>query len=451
MLRIFVAFTLVCCAWPADAGVKYRSRDVMLIPVQPVFSLIGEEPSKEAGIALETALAEVGNFRTGVAKVGTKAAWVSGDRSAKKDARWIKEIDFAETNLRRNRPGLAIKGAQLVWRQMRFNAAQVRNPSTLCRTLLVFTEAHLQMGQRRPAKRRMRRLVASCSELYREGRGRAKPSKRFLALFAQTRAVLKMAAPGVLEVRSDTPGATVLLNATAVGTTPLRIEGIPPGEHFVAVVRDGSPTWGTTVKLGGRVVALHAPIGAKLAGPLGRLIDDLRNNRLTATGIAAARDLLKSGGGRARHIVFGGMIQKGSVVKMQLFVVNKRGRAMRLKVLETDSDFFGVSLELEPLVRQLRGPFRSKTIAEEVLFKGVERLKSQARVVTFSALSTPLGSFEEMLRDEDKEDDIADIKVPSKKTRRPVLRRPGKGPEPKELRASPAPRTFSDFKDENDK
>jgi hypothetical protein len=181
------------------------------------------------------------------------------------------------------------------------------------------------------------------------------------------------------------------------------------------------------------------------------LVDDLRSNRLTGAAVSAARDLLKREGGRARHLVFGGMIQQGNIVKMQLFAVNRRGRTMRLEVLETDSDFFGVSVELEPIVRQLRGPFRGKAVSEVELFKGISRPKTQARVVTFTALSKPLGSFEAMLRDEDKEEDLGIALPAGKKVRRPVLRRRGAASEFKESGAERSVKTFSDFKDDDDK
>ena len=65
---------------------------------------------------------------------------------------------------------------------------------------------------------------------------------------------------GTLTIESIPTGAKVLLNGTDVGTTPLKLEGLPQGRHNVTLITD-SVTVKKTVKVeAGKTVALDVPV-----------------------------------------------------------------------------------------------------------------------------------------------------------------------------------------------
>ncbi|MDI7269593.1 MAG: PEGA domain-containing protein, partial [Myxococcota bacterium] len=79
------------------------------------------------------------------------------------------------------------------------------------------------------------------------------------------------AAPAVLRVWADAPGASVWIDGTPRGTAPLDVE-VPPGPHEVRVEADGHASWaGTAEAVNGRTVEVAAvlvPLGTP-PGPEG--------------------------------------------------------------------------------------------------------------------------------------------------------------------------------------
>jgi hypothetical protein len=58
------------------------------------------------------------------------------------------------------------------------------------------------------------------------------------------------AAAGVLRVRSDVPGASVFLDRKFLGTTPLDVDGLPPGSHRLNVSVEGYEGHAQSVEIG---------------------------------------------------------------------------------------------------------------------------------------------------------------------------------------------------------
>lgn len=63
-------------------------------------------------------------------------------------------------------------------------------------------------------------------------------------------------APGTIQISSNPPGASVILDNRVVGTTPMTISGVPAGWHLIALPKTGYITWNSKplVKMGAQMV-----------------------------------------------------------------------------------------------------------------------------------------------------------------------------------------------------
>ena len=101
---------LLLCPTPAIAGKVFP-----LFRPQPVLGHGQPLRIEEVGRYLRDALGEVGDYEVELLDPDrSERPFSKSSKFDRLNKRWRSEIDFAETNLRRKKPDLAIKGAQLV-------------------------------------------------------------------------------------------------------------------------------------------------------------------------------------------------------------------------------------------------------------------------------------------------------------------------------------------------
>ncbi len=409
---------------------------------------------EEVGRYLRDALGEVGDYDVELLDPDrSERAFVASKKTERLNKRWRSEIDFAETNLRRKKPGLAIKGAKVVWRRLAKSPALVRDPEILCRTYLVFAEASLQLGQRKKAEDWVKRLAGSCATMYRQGRWRAKSSPDFLELVRKTKAVMAHAAPAQLTILTEQAGAEVFLDARRVGTTPMRLTGIPPGRHVVRVEEANRQPWTAWVDLTAEPKTLRLQGQANWVRPAEvGLQQALRDNVIDDRVILGARAILARLAPTSPYLALVGVLEKEGAVKLRLILIDRRGRILRVPELLVDESFLGLEAELANLFGKM-GKLRWTALNQGPIFPGLEEAPSDAPEVRFSALVKAQGSIEEDGRNEDKDDDLEDESDQEEKDRpRPVMRdKSSKKRSVTRKRIKRRSRNYSDFKDSDDK
>jgi hypothetical protein len=84
-----------------------------------------------------------------------------------------------------------------------------------------------------------RRVVLSASQ----------PSSTVNVTLAAVKPAAPTSARGTLVVDSRPQGARVSLDGRSVGTTPLTIPNLAPGEHVIMIEREGYRGWSDTVRI----------------------------------------------------------------------------------------------------------------------------------------------------------------------------------------------------------
>ena len=438
-------------AVPAQAGKIFP-----LFRPQPVLGHGEPLRIEEVGRYLRDALGEVGDYQVELLDPDrTEKPFAKSSKVERLGKRWRSELDFAETNLRRKKPGLAIKGAQMVWRRLSKSPALVQDPEILCRTYLVYAEASLQLGRKKKAEEWVKRLAGSCATMYRAGKWRAKSSPAFLELVRKTKAIMSHVAPAQVTILTEQAGAQVFLDARLMGTTPMHLTGIPPGPHVIRVEESNRKPWVKWVELSA------APKTLRIQGQANWLRPDevalqraLQNNVVNDEAVAGAQAILKRLAPGAPYLAIVGVLEQEGAVKLRLILIDRRGRILRVPEIMVDESFLGLEAELGHLFKNL-GKVRWTALNKGVIFPGLVEAQGVAPEVRFKALVEVRGAIDsDDERNEDKDDDLDDDDEQEEKDRlRPILRGDRKK-KPASATSGPIrrrARTYSDFKDEDDK
>ncbi|RME25796.1 MAG: PEGA domain-containing protein, partial [Deltaproteobacteria bacterium] len=153
---------------------------------------------------------------------------------------------------------------------------------------------------------------------------------------------------GELEVIANVDGATVYFNGQKVGTTPLVMKDLLPGEHYLRVEKEGLQAWAQEVKVvSTQKRRILASLGGvkKLSGPLGSIAQSLRENRIDKATIGLARKEGRKIG--ADYVIMGGIGLVGGMLKVGSVLVSvQKGTVCPLPGLELDKDLLGASVEV---------------------------------------------------------------------------------------------------------
>jgi len=153
---------------------------------------------------------------------------------------------------------------------------------------------------------------------------------------------------GELEVLANVEGATVFFDGRKVGTTPILMKELVPGEHFLRVEKEGLQPWAdkvTVVSTQRRRVLASLGGVKKLAGPLGEIAQSLRQNRVQKATIKLARKEGRKIG--ADYVVLGGVGNIGNNLVVGSFLMKVAdGQLCPLPAVQLDKDLLGASVEV---------------------------------------------------------------------------------------------------------
>ena len=157
---------------------------------------------------------------------------------------------------------------------------------------------------------------------------------------------------GEAEVIANAEGATVFLDGRKVGTAPLLLKDLVPGEHYVRVEKEGLQTWADKVVVEAtKKRAVLASLGGvmKASGPLGEIAEALRANRIDAAAAAAIASQGKEIS--ADLVLLGGVAKVGDNYRVGSFLLRvDNHQVCQLAEIQLDPDLLGASVEVYNLV-----------------------------------------------------------------------------------------------------
>lgn len=160
---------------------------------------------------------------------------------------------------------------------------------------------------------------------------------------------------GELEVIANVENSVVFFDGRKVGTTPILMKELVPGEHYLRVEKEGLQPWAdkvTVVSTQRRRVLASLGGVKKLAGPLGEIAQSLRGNLVTKGTIKLVRKEAKKLG--ANFVVLGGVGSIGSNLVVGSFLIKVAdGQLCPLPVIQLDRDLLGASVEVYNMAKVL--------------------------------------------------------------------------------------------------
>jgi hypothetical protein len=177
---------------------------------------------------------------------------------------------------------------------------------------------------------------------------------------------------GEVEVVANEEGAAVFFDGRKVGTTPILLKELVPGDHFIRVEKEGLQPWAgkVTVVSTQRRRVLAALGGVKKAtGPLGEIAEGIRMNRLSPEVLKLAAAQGKQIG--ADYVVLGGVAKLGGNYKVGSFLLKVKNQELcPLPEIQFDPDLLGASVEVynmaSILYKRVEGcpdPIKGKVVA----------------------------------------------------------------------------------------
>ncbi len=148
---------------------------------------------------------------------------------------------------------------------------------------LALSEAYFRRGKQQQGTEALEAIVRLQPEYQLNAQ---KYPPMFLQVFNDVKQRLLQQTPGTIHITSAPLDADVWVNGTHVGKTPLRVQGVVPGENFVNV-RQGTTLFGLRVEVPkGRMAEVHAPLRNSFHKGIG---DELGRNRFSRATRSALR------------------------------------------------------------------------------------------------------------------------------------------------------------------
>ncbi len=398
---------------------KKNLEPLFVIPIQPIWNSVEPDVVEEAFKHIAGVLKEDAGFKVRLFR--QKGRLERGaDPSARVAKKYFKEMAYAETLLKLNKPGKALRAAKPVLRKMWQNARHIRGSDTYCRCLAVMGEAHLRMGQKKQAQVRVDELVTRCDGAFLNTTA-LKYSQRFNDMLKGRSAALEDDRSASLTIHADLPKAQILLNGRPLGEAPLTITDLPKGRHLIGVVKRDHRAWGATPVLKpGEDLELRATVTRGLEDKgLRSMYGTLRDNRIDRDVMRQATQMLRRKGGGATLGILGVLGRDGQKIRMTLFGFNREGRALRLKQADFGQDFLTVNLAMMGVAEklaELKSSGGRSLVAGEPLISGLRKGSWSPKKRRWVSM-----------RDDRRAVDAAAASSAEARPRGPLARRKGKG------------------------
>lgn len=180
----------------------------------------------------------------------------------------------------------------------------------------------------------------------------AATSPLFGRLVQELRAGVQLGPKGSLLIESSPPSAAVFVDGVAVGSTPVRVKGVPAGLHVWKVALPSGENAGGVVEIAG---TSQVKVSGQAAGkdPESKLLARLSENKLDPEVIAAAKQQLAAS--EADLLIFGALSREGKQLALDGFLLGKaKGDVRRLPRMRFDTELLSAGMEMFNFASQLK-------------------------------------------------------------------------------------------------
>lgn len=339
---------------------------VPLVPVgdatRPLAEQVTEGLRKELAESFEVVPLTLASERAGSAVPSQDAALAA---RAKAD----KYVAAGQKLLERLTFGKAEKAFQAAINSYGAAASTLEDATPVIEAYVGLAEVHARQGDEDKA----REALGAVARLDPEHElDKAKYPPLFITTHQTVRAEVMKEDKGVLVIDRTGAGAVVTVDGREVGEAPVKVLGLPPGTHFVRVVKEGAGVFGKTVTLsaGGEETVSPGFTSLDADGPL----DLLALNRFSNAGAKKVAAAAKAAG--LKTAVVGALGKNAAGVPTVLVAVDaESGKASRIGPLEFDGDLLNLSIEGLEAREQLSALVEKKSytgLADDALVSGVK-------------------------------------------------------------------------------
>ncbi len=172
----------------------------------------------------------------------------------------------------------------------------------------------------------------------------AQTSALFSKVVAEARKAIRTGPKGTMSFESAPPNAAVFVDGVLLGTTPLNVREVPPGQHFWrAQLPSGELTGALAEVSAGKNAAIKVTSQTKEASA--RLLSALAMNKVDAEAITAAKEVAQTSS--ADLVFFGALSRTAGNVTLDSFALNaSSGEVKRLPRATFDTELLSAGLEL---------------------------------------------------------------------------------------------------------
>lgn len=172
----------------------------------------------------------------------------------------------------------------------------------------------------------------------------AQTSALFSKVVGDARKSLREGPKSTMSIESSPANASIAVDGVTLGSTPLLVRDVPPGQHYWrAQLSNGELIGGIVDVAAGKNASLKATSQNKDADS--RLLSSLAQNKLDADAINAAKEVAKAAD--ADVVVFGALSHEGKGVALDVFALTVASNELRrLPRASFDTELLSAGIEL---------------------------------------------------------------------------------------------------------
>ena len=320
MTRLFAALVALLCMLPVSARAQDAAEPKPKLLLMPFATLGGDVAPrvgvKAAGI-VSTELKGSEKFELVELKKPNAEAAADALASAKQ---LVDEARALRAKMKFRLADEALTRALSTWRA---NAAQVTDVSEVIDATALLSAVQFNTGRDDEGAKSLNAALTLSPE-------RELPLAQTSALFSKVvsdaRKALREAPKGSLTVESSPANASITIDGVTLGTTPLLVRDVPPGQHYWrAQLPNGELVGGVLEAAAGKATSLKAASQNKDADS--RLLSSLAQNKLDADAFTAAKEVARLAG--ADVVVFGALSHEGKGVALDAFALTVASSELR--------------------------------------------------------------------------------------------------------------------------
>jgi archaellum component FlaG (FlaF/FlaG flagellin family) len=320
---------------------------IYVFPYQPVFKGISKNIGGQTTDLLKNEIKHSDEVRLQkgpifIPEAETTKVRPLSDKDLKRAMRYHQE---GKKHYQALRFGRAIKSFAFALAKFETSLAQMTDITPVLDTLLMLSVCYYRQDQEKDGAKMLAKVIRLKPDLILDPE-KYPPMFRNTAEAISKKLLLKRR--GEVEVVANEEDALVFFDGRKVGSTPVLLKELVPGDHFVRVEKEGLQSWAgkVTVVSTQRKRVLAALGGVKKAtGPLGEIAMAIRSNRLSPDVLKKAADQGKRVG--ADYVVLGGVAKLGGNYRVGSFLLNVKSRELcPLPEIRLDPDLLGASVEV---------------------------------------------------------------------------------------------------------